>query len=181
MDFKDAEQHNEFVRLDAAAVALLLIIAGIISSFLYDITFLLGFLSFAFMIVGFSVAWEWRNELAENNMVEADPLQAVLVGTLFILALQTGFGYLSFNLGLIPSILYGIISGTSYTFLVLLISFWELPGEGYKTRYHPRKSGTDKYVFEEYYYINLVEEEALSRADSTEEESSPEPNTTTED
>lgn len=162
MDFEDAKRHNEFVRLDAAAVAMLLIITGIATGVLYDITFLLGFLSFAFMIVGFSVAWEWRNELAEQDMVESEPLLSVLSGSIFILLLQVAFALYSFQLSLIPSILYGIISASSYVFLVFFISFYDLPGEGYKSRYHPIKDDTTRYVFEEFYYIDLVEQDALS-------------------
>lgn len=178
MDMGTAERHNEFVRNDASAVAILLIIAGIVTSIMYDFTFILGFLSFAFMVVGFSVSWEWRKELAKEDVVEAEPFQATLMGTLFILAMQTGFGYFAFELTFIPALLYGIMSGSAYAFLVFTLCFYDLPGEGYKTRYHPQESNGKTYVFEEYYYIDLVEQEALKRSS----QSSPsETSQTTED
>lgn len=164
MDIEDAETHSKFVRMDVAAIVLVLFVASIGLGFTGSLGIALNLATVAFALVGFTVARRWHNELAENEMVELEPLTGILTGGIMIALLQFASAYFILTYPPLLALSYGIASGLGYDVLVFLFGFYGLPGEGYKTRHHPLRNDGTSYVFEEYYYISLVEENALNNS-----------------
>lgn len=164
MDIEDAETHSKFVRMDVAAIVLILFVAAIGLGLTGSLGIALNLATISFALVGFTVARRWHNELAENDMVELEPLTGVLTGGIMIALLQFASAYFILEYPGLLALSYGIGSGLGYDVFVFLLSFYGLPGEEYKTRTHPLEDGNTSYVFEDLYYISLVEEKALNNS-----------------
>jgi len=164
MELENAEDHTRFVRLDSAALTLLGFVAGAYLTFTGK--FELGFQLFTggFVLVGISVAWKWRKELIKHDFVEFEPLASILTGGIIIAIIQIASGMYLLGLPFFWAVIYGVLVGLVYDLSILAITFFRLPGEEYKTTNHPKRDDTRKYVFESFYHIGLVEEEALKRS-----------------
>lgn len=164
MDSEFAERNTEFVRLDVAAIAFLLFLGSSISFITGRFGLGLNLATVMFTLVGLSVAYLWRKELIENNIVELNPLPGILTGGISILILQTFTGLIVFKYGLVASIIYGVIAALGYDVMVFILSLGFMPSD-YKARRHPKAQYTNEsdqttYVFENETYINLVEKYA---------------------
>lgn len=164
MEIDQAEDHTRFVRLDSAAITLLGFIAGVYLSFTGDFELGLQLFTVGFVLVGISVAWEWRRELIEHDFVEFEPLASILTGGIVIAIIQIASGLYLLELHFFWAVIYGVLFGLVYDLCILAITFFRLPGEEYKTTDHPKRDDNRKYVFESFYHIGLVEEEALKRS-----------------
>lgn len=164
MDSEFAERNNDFVRLDVAALAFILFLGSVISFVTGRIGLGLNLATTAFIIVGVSVAYIWRKELLKEDIIELNPFMGILSGGVAIGILQVFTGLVVFKYGILPSLIYGIISALGYDSIVFAVALIGMPSE-YKARRHPKTQYTDEtdptmYVFETNKYISLVEKYA---------------------
>jgi len=162
------DDHSRFVRMDVAAIVLLLFISAIILSIQGMLAYGLISATLGFSLVGFSVARLWHKELASEQFVELEPLSGILVGGIMIAILQTIVGFTLLDLHFMLSVTYGIAVALFYDAVVFFIAFFNLPSDDYRTKTHPEKDSDRLYVFDGNYYIKFIEEEALRKQNNTE-------------